>query len=137
NNTGRMENAYQMLLQVEPLWQKFKKAEHKGEFVGLTFEDHVLTALKDGVITEAESEQLIEYNSVRFDSLLTDVFDEHLIHALPRENPHTLENAAGNLTPYVIEEIENPSNASTSEHEQSELTEDTGDANSAHGYEPE
>lgn len=135
DNTGRMENAYQMLLQVEPLWQKFKKAEHKGKFVGLTFEDHVLTALKDGVITEAESEQLIEYNAVRFDSLLTDVFDEHLIHALPRENPHTLENAVGNLTPYVIEAIENPSTASTKE--QSDLAEDTGDSNSAHGYQPE
>lgn len=132
NNTGRIENAYQMLLNIEPLWQKFKKAEHKGEFVGLTFEDHVLTALKDGVITEAESEQLIEYNAIRFDALLTDVFDEHLINALPRENPHTLENAAGNLTPYVIAEIETANSAS--DLEQSDLKEDTGDANSTHGY---
>ena len=139
DNTGRIENAYQTLLQVEPLWQKFKKSEHKGKFVGLTFEDHVLTALKEGVITEAESEQLIEYNAIRFDALLTDVFDEHLIHALPRENPHTLENAAGNLTPYVIEEIENPTSSSAATHSsqpvQSDIQEETGDANSAHGYE--
>ena len=63
------------------------------------------------------------------------MFDEHLIHALPRENPHTLENAVGNLTPYVIEAIENPSSASTKE--QSDLAEDTGGSNSAHGYQPE
>ncbi|PNK60271.1 acyl-CoA dehydrogenase [Psychrobacter sp. FDAARGOS_221] len=129
NTTGRVENAYQMLLQTEPLWQKFKKAEHKGEFVGLTFEDHVLTALKDGNITEAESEQLIHYNSVRFDALLTDVFDEHLNEALPRYNPHTLENAAENLTPYVIDDIENESAANAV------VEEETGSENTAHGYE--
>lgn len=132
NSTGRMENAYQMLLKVEPLWQKFKKAEHKGKFEGLTYEDHVLTALKEGAITEAESEQLIEYNSVRFDSLLTDVFDKDLQQALPRENPHTLENAAGNLTPYVISEMEDVSGQPSTR--QSDIEEDTGDSNSAHGY---
>ncbi|WP_019671695.1 acyl-CoA dehydrogenase [Psychrobacter lutiphocae] len=105
-STGRIENAYQMLRQVEPLWQTFKKAEHKGEFLGLTFEDHVLTALKDGKITEQESEQLIEYNAVRFDALLTDIFDDSLQQALPRHNPHTLENAAENLTAFVIAELE-------------------------------
>ena len=131
NNTGRIENAFQMLRHIEPLWHSFKKAENKGEFAGLTFEDHVLTALKDGVITEHESEQLIEYNAVRFDALLTDVFDEHLNHALPRYNPHTLENAAQNLTPYVLEAIENPAQAAS---EQSDYIEDSGDQNSAHGY---
>ena len=131
DNIGRIENAFQMLRQVEPLWQKFKKAEYKGKFPGLTFEDHVLTALKDGVITEQESEQLIEYNAVRFDALLTDIFDPNLNEALPRNNPHTLENAAGNLTPYVIAEIENAGNT---EAQQSDFSEDSGEANSAHGY---
>ena len=107
--------------------------------MGLTFEVHALTALISGVISEADSVQLIEYNVIRFDALLTDSFDEHLIHALPRENPHTLENAAGNLTPYVIEEIENPTSSSAATHfsqpVQSDIQEETGDANSAHGYE--
>ncbi|WP_230658582.1 acyl-CoA dehydrogenase [Psychrobacter sp. I-STPA10] len=131
NATGRVEHAYQMLLKVEPLWQKFKKAEYKGKFAGLTFEDHVVHALQDGVITEAESEQLIEYNSIRFDALLTDVFDEHLDHAEDRFNPHTLENAADNLTDYAQKQAQNP--ATSEQH----LEESTGDENTAHGYEPD
>lgn len=98
---GRMENAYQTLLSIEPLWQKFKKAEHKGSFEGLTFEDHVVQASQSGEITEDEAEQLINYNGLRFDSLLTDVFDEHLLEAQERYNPHTLENAVHQLTDYA------------------------------------
>nr|MBP8207018.1 acyl-CoA dehydrogenase [Acinetobacter sp.] len=32
--SGRMESAFQMLLKIEPLWNKFKKAESKGQFQG-------------------------------------------------------------------------------------------------------
>ncbi len=99
--TGRMENAYQSLLAIEPLWQKFKKAEHKGSFEGLTFEDHVVYASQNGAVTEAEAEQLIHYNALRFDSLLTDVFDANLEHAQARFNPHTLANAVDKLTDYA------------------------------------
>lgn len=99
--TGRIEHAYQTLLDVEPLWQKFKKAEHKDSFEGLTFEDHVVYASQNGDITEEEAEQLISYNALRFDSLLTDVFDKHLSKAQERINPHTLENAVNKLTNYA------------------------------------
>ena len=130
NATGRIENAYQTLLQIEPLWQTFKKAEYKGKFEGLTFEDHVVNALQNGTITEAESEKLIDFNSIRFDALLTDVFDEHLEHAQERYNPHSLENAAGNLTDYANKQAQNPASF---QH----LEESTGDENTAHGYEPD
>ena len=123
--TGRMENAYQTLLEVEPLWQSFKKAEHKGEFEGLTFEDHVVYASQNGAITEEEAEQLIKYNALRFDSLLTDVFDEHLLEAQERFNPHSLENAVHQLTDYA--QLKN--DAQTDDSEQ------TGDTNPDHGYE--
>lgn len=132
--TGRVENAYQMLLKIESLWQTFKKSEHKGKFVGLTFEDHVLTALNDGEITETESEQLIEYNAVRFDALLTDVFDRYLYEAQPRYNPHTLENAADNLTPYVIDEAIHQSQTE-SKDSTAPSQPATGSENAAHGYE--
>ena len=99
--TGRMENAYQTLLAIEPLWKQFKKAEHDGDFEGLTFEDHVVYASQNGDITEEEAEQLIHYNGLRFDSLLTDVFDEHLLQAQERINPHSLENAVHQLTDYA------------------------------------
>ena len=150
--TGRMEHTYQTLLLIEPLWHKFKKSEHDGSFEGLTFEDHVVHASQMGEITEEEAEQLIRYNALRFDSLLTDVFDEHLHTALERINPHSLENAVHKLTDYA--ELKNnaviKNNAAlnnTKAHDDSSVDESinqtpasaiyeqTGDANPNHGYE--
>ena len=145
--TGRIEHAYQTLLDVEPLWQKFKKAEHKDSFEGLTFEDHVVYASQNGDITEEEAEQLISYNALRFDSLLTDVFDEHLSKAQERINPHTLENAVNKLTNYA--QLKNAAHArngiaTNQTHDNIAPVADsvdstdndlTGDANPNHGYE--
>lgn len=148
--TGRMEYAYQTLLHIEPLWQSFKKAEHKDEFEGLTFEDHVVQASQNGDITEDEAEQLISYNALRYDSLLTDVFDEYLHQAQPRDNPHTLENAVYQLTDYAELKSQaqargdiapTPADPSVDEHAQEIPSQtgdaNTGDANPAHGYEPD
>lgn len=135
--TGRMENAYQTLLEVEPLWQKFKKAEHKGDFEGLTFEDHVVHASQSGVITEDEAEQLISYNAIRYDSLLTDVFDKHLQRAQERLNPHSLENAVHKLTDYAQLKKDNQAVTESAHHTPdatATIQEQTGDANPAHGY---
>ncbi len=123
--TGRMEHAYQSLLKIEPLWQKFKKAEHNGEFAGLTFEDHVVQASQSGNITESEAEQLIHYNGLRYNSLLTDIFDEHLQQVQQRDNPHSLENAVHKLTDY----------AQLKSEAGKPIDEETGDANPNHGYE--
>ena len=148
--TGRMEHAYQTLLDVEPLWQKFKKAEHKDSFEGLTFEDHVVYASQNGDITEEEAEVLIQYNAIRFDSLLTDVFDKHLSKAQGRHNPHSLENAVYKLTDYaqlkndaqIRNGIATENTAQTAEPMTDNLEptaddkqEATGDANPDHGYE--
>ncbi len=157
--TGRMENAYQTLLSVGPLWHKFKKLEHDGSLEGLTFEDHVVHASQSGDITEGEAEQLISYNAIRFDSLLTDVFDEHLQQAQERINPHSLENAVHKLTNYaqLISEAETRNGvqmtaedplsikaqstgvSSSIEDEGHKGTDDTrtGDNNPDHGYEPD
>ncbi|MGP9688377.1 acyl-CoA dehydrogenase [Psychrobacter sp. AOP22-C1-C5] len=142
--TGRMEHAYQTLLNIEPLWQKFKKAEHKDSFEGLTFEDHVVYASQKGDITEEEAEVLIQYNALRFDSLLTDVFDKHLVKAQERNNPHSLENAVQQLTDYA--QLKNEAQAKHGIVTNSEITSDKlaasdsvdekiGDANPNHGYE--
>ena len=145
--TGRIEHAYQTLLDVEPLWQKFKKAEHKDSFEGLTFEDHVVYASQNGDITEEEAEQLISYNALRFDSLLTDIFDEHLSKAQERINPHTLENAVNKLTNYA--QLKNAARARNGiatnqahgniapvvDSVDSTDNDLTGDANPNHGYE--
>ena len=145
--TGRIEHAYQTLLDVEPLWQKFKKAEHKDSFEGLTFEDHVVYASQNGDITEEEAEQLISYNALRFDSLLTDVFDKHLYKAQERINPHTLENAVNKLTNYAqLKNAARARNGIATNQSHDDITpiadsldstdnDLTGDANPNHGYE--
>lgn len=86
--TGRLESTFQMLLQIEPLWHKFKKAESKDQFKGLTFEEHITYAVSQGFITESEAQSLIVYNAKRFDSMLTDVFDMQLKEDLELDNPH-------------------------------------------------
>lgn len=88
--TGRMESTFQMALQIQPLWDKFKKAESKDQFQGLSFEEHVTDAVKIGFINQHEAQSLILYNAKRFDSMLTDVFDLELKHDFKLENPHIL-----------------------------------------------
>ncbi|MBJ8481316.1 acyl-CoA dehydrogenase [Acinetobacter vivianii] len=85
---GRMESTFQSLLQLQPLWNKFKKAESKDQFIGLSFEEHIANAIETGFISTAEAESLLQYNAKRYDSMLTDIFDEHLVDDLPLENPH-------------------------------------------------
>lgn len=88
--TGRLEHTFQILRTLEPLWDKFKKAESKGKFKGLTFEENIAQATKEGFISESEAQQLSQYNAIRFDSMLTDVFDENLDKDLPLSNPHQI-----------------------------------------------
>ena len=86
--TGRMESTFQMLFSIEPLWDKFKKAESKGQFNGLTFEEHLADAVANHAVTEDEAAKLTIYNAQRFDSMLTDIFDIELDQNLALENPH-------------------------------------------------
>ncbi len=85
---GRMENAFQAALKIDPLWTKFKKAESKGQFEGLDFESHIQHALETGFINPEEADQLIHYNAQRFDSMLTDIFDHQLEQTLDLKNPY-------------------------------------------------
>ena len=85
---GRMESTFLMLLGMEELWNRFKKAESKGQFEGLTFEERIESALAQDVINPEQAQQLLDYNAQRFDSMLTDVFDTALDEVLPLHNPH-------------------------------------------------
>ncbi|ATO18186.1 acyl-CoA dehydrogenase [Acinetobacter sp. LoGeW2-3] len=86
--TGRMESTFSMLLDIEHLWDRFKKAENKGQFKGLSFAEHVADARQHGFINEHEAEKLLHYNARRYDSMLTDVFDLQLQEAMELENPY-------------------------------------------------
>ena len=89
--TGRMESTFTMLLELEPLWDKFKKAESKGQFKGLTFDERLADAVEIGFVTQEEVASLLTYNAKRYDSMLTDVFDSELDQALALENPYNDE----------------------------------------------
>jgi acyl-CoA dehydrogenase len=89
--TGRMESTFNMLLELEPLWDKFKKAESKGQFKGLTFDERINDAVEIGFITQQEASSLLTYNAKRYDSMLTDVFDSELDQTLELENPYNDE----------------------------------------------
>ena len=86
--TGRMESTFQSLLEIKDLWDKFKKSESKDVFKGLTFEEHIYDAIQINFITQAEANRLLKYNAIRYDSMLTDIFNEHLSEVLSLENHH-------------------------------------------------
>ncbi|HCB30596.1 MAG TPA: acyl-CoA dehydrogenase [Acinetobacter lwoffii] len=97
--TGRMESTFTMLLDIEQLWDRFKKAENKDQFKGLSFAEHVADAQLQGFINDQEAEKLLHYNARRYDSMLTDVFDLHLQEVLELENPYLIkEDAKGTDT---------------------------------------
>ena len=58
------------------------------KFKGLTFEEHIHDAIQINFITQAEANRLLEYNAIRYDSMLTDIFDMQLLHELELSNPH-------------------------------------------------
>ncbi|TQR69614.1 acyl-CoA dehydrogenase [Acinetobacter sp. RF14B] len=91
--TGRMESTFNMLLEIEPLWDRFKKAESKNQFKGLSFEERLIDAQQNGFIDEHEAEQLRHYNAKRYDSMLTDIFDLELKEVLELDNPHLSQAA--------------------------------------------
>jgi len=85
---GRMESTFQMLLTIQPLWDKFKRAESKDKFKGLSFEERIHDAVAIDFITPTEADKLLKYNAKRYDSMLTDVFDRELKQERALANPH-------------------------------------------------
>ena len=85
---GRMESTFQMLLTMQPLWDKFKRAESKDKFKGLSFEERIHDAVAIDFITPTEADKLLKYNAKRYDSMLTDVFDRELKQERALANPH-------------------------------------------------
>ena len=95
--TGRMESTFNLLIKLEPLWDKFKKAESKGQFKGLTFDERMSDALSIGFVTQQEAASLMIYNAKRYDSMLTDIFDSELNQTLELENPYNQEQESAPL----------------------------------------
>lgn len=75
---GRVETTYQKLLEVEPAYKAFLKADEKGELSGDTMEERLRDAAGKNIITEADIDPLLDYDARRYDCLLTDAFDKNL-----------------------------------------------------------
>lgn len=130
---GRMESTFLMLLGIEDLWNKFKKAESKGQFTGLDFEAHLQSALQQNFINAQEAEQLSQYNAQRFDSMLTDIFDQQLDATLPLNNPHLSKQHSSQQNASDHQSTEDSSSHSTQANDvnsttQTQPTEETNSA---------
>ena len=77
--TGRMEHAFNTLIQVEPLYDTFFKAVAKGQLDGLTVDERLASAVKKELLTEAEAKQVREYDDLRYDAILTDAFSKEYL----------------------------------------------------------
>jgi acyl-CoA dehydrogenase len=75
---GRLETTFQRLLQVEPSLQVLRKARRKGEVRGETFIEALDDAIAKGILPAGERELLLDYERLRYECLLTDVFDGEL-----------------------------------------------------------
>ncbi len=79
DQSGRMKHAYEALLKVEPVYNKFQKALHKDKIPGFGVLEQLANCVKAGVLTQAEAGQLKEYEELRLDAILTDHFTKEYI----------------------------------------------------------
>lgn len=75
---GRLETTFRLLVDLEQPLQALRKARRGGEVRGDTFVDQVNDALAKGLVSTTVAERLVEYERLRHECLLTDVFDAHL-----------------------------------------------------------
>ncbi len=79
DQSGRMKLAYDMLLKIEPVYNKFQKAIHKDKIPGFGVLEQLANCVKAGALTQAEADQLREYEELRLEAILTDHFTKEYI----------------------------------------------------------
>ncbi|EKF75078.1 acyl-CoA dehydrogenase [Alcanivorax hongdengensis A-11-3] len=75
---GRVEVTYSKLLEVEPAYMAFLKADGKGQLQGSTVLEKLQDAAEKGVIARDQVDAVNDYDAMRYDCLLTDAFDKNL-----------------------------------------------------------
>ena len=75
-SVGRVLETYRHLLDIEPLYERFLKAESR--LSGTNRDARVTAAVAEGLITEEEAAVLRDYEAMRYDCMLTDAFDHSL-----------------------------------------------------------
>ncbi|MGH8529593.1 MAG: acyl-CoA dehydrogenase [Nevskiales bacterium] len=79
DQSGRMKHAYEALLKIEPLYNKFQKAIHKDKIGGFGVLEQLANCVKAGALTQAEADQLKVFEELRLDAILTDHFTKEYI----------------------------------------------------------
>jgi acyl-CoA dehydrogenase len=74
--TGRVENTYQLLLELGPVWASFLRAQRTGAVQGATLTEQLQDAADKNIIQPSDISRLQEYDARRFDCVLTDEFDK-------------------------------------------------------------
>lgn len=77
--TGRMECAFNMLLEVEPYYNRFTKAVAKGQATGFVIEEQLASAVEAKIVTQEEADKIAEFDVLRRDALATDEFEKSYI----------------------------------------------------------
>ncbi|MDX1803375.1 MAG: acyl-CoA dehydrogenase [Alcanivorax sp.] len=75
---GRVETTFNKLLEVEPAYLAFLKADGKGELSGNSVLEKLQDAASKGLIPADQVEAVNDYDAMRYDCLLTDAFDKKL-----------------------------------------------------------
>jgi acyl-CoA dehydrogenase len=85
DSLGRVENTYNKLLEVEPAYKAFLKADGKEQLSGDTLKERLEDAARQGVISQNDVQPILDYDVLRYDCLLTDAFDKNLDEVDMRE----------------------------------------------------
>ncbi len=72
---GRIEATLKAVIAIEPLEKKIKVAVKEGNLTGHNYNEHLEAALRTGLITESEHEQILEAHEMRMALINVDDFD--------------------------------------------------------------
>ena len=75
-SVGRVLETYRQLLDIEPLYERFLKAE--SHLPGTNWDARLDAAVNEGLVTDEEAAVLRDYETMRYDCMLTDAFDQTL-----------------------------------------------------------
>lgn len=79
---GLTEMAFNKLLEIEDVYIDFVKASGKGELDGFSVEEQLESAVNKGIISEAQSRDIAEYDKLRLEVIKVDDFSKEYLAGL-------------------------------------------------------
>lgn len=75
---GRIEAAFELLLQIEAPLHELRRAQRRGVVTGADFDAQLADAVSQGIVQAADQFKISDYERLRRECLFTDVFDFEL-----------------------------------------------------------